>query len=90
MHEIGHCLGLRHSDWYDTRGSCGQGNGGQQTSLYYDDGRPIGYFHIPGTPADAYDDLNSVMTACTSLRIEVTGEFSAYDKIALQYLFPRY
>ncbi len=90
MHEIGHCLGLRHSDWYDTRVSCGQGNGGQQTSLYFVDGQPIGYFHVPGTPIDAYDDLSSVMTACAPLDVQVTGEFSAYDKATLQYLFPRY
>jgi len=74
-HEIGHCLGLRHSD-YNTRASCGQN---------HNEGAGVeGAVHIPGT-AGAGADLNSVMQACFSS--SVNGEFSAYDKIALEYLY---
>jgi len=74
-HEIGHCLGLRHSD-YNTRASCGQN---------HDEGAGAdGAVHIPGT-AGAGADLNSLMQACFTT--SVNGEFSAYDKIALEYLY---
>lgn len=73
-HEIGHCLGLRHSDWW-SRESCGQGGG--------ESANPSGAVHIPGTPTGA--DYNSVMEACFSSNED--GEFGSYDRVALEYLY---
>ena len=73
-HEIGHCLGLRHTDYF-SRASCGQNvNEGSGSS---------GAVHIPGTPTGI--DWNSVMLACFSSNED--GEFGFYDRIALQYLY---
>lgn len=73
-HEIGHCLGMRHTDYFD-RSSCGQNsNEGQGSS---------GAYHIPGTPW-GYDNA-SQMNACWPSG--TNGEFSYYDRVALRWLF---
>lgn len=75
-HELGHCVGLRHTDYFD-RLSCSppyQGNEGQAG---------IGAIHIPGTPAGT--DVNSVMLACFS--DDEDGEFGNFDQVALEYLY---
>lgn len=78
-HEIGHCIGLRHTDYFNRSLSCGgspsnEGTGG------------IGAIHIPGTPAMGTPDLpwdaNSVMNSC--FHQGSTGQWSNYDKIALE------
>ncbi len=43
----------------------------------------LGAIHIPGTPVGA--DPNSVFNACCP--ISTTGEFSYYDKVALNFLY---
>jgi hypothetical protein len=74
-HEIGHCLGLRHTDYFNRSLSCGsggnEGDGG------------VGAIHIPGTPTGF--DANSIMLACFSSSED--GEFGNYDRIALEYLY---
>lgn len=72
-HEIGHCMGLRHTDWF-SRQSCGQSG---------ESANPDGAVHIPGTPT-GYDS-NSVMLACFSSGED--GEFGYYDRVALEYLY---
>jgi hypothetical protein len=72
-HEIGHCVGLRHTDWFN-RISCG-GSG--------EAANPNGAVHIPGTPTGV--DYNSVMLACFSSNED--GEFGNNDKNALEYLY---
>ncbi|WP_424494432.1 M57 family metalloprotease [Salinimicrobium sp. GXAS 041] len=72
-HEIGHAVGLRHTDW-STRQSCGQSG----ESAGYD-----GAVHIPGTPT-GYDP-DSVMLACFSASED--GNFGYYDRVALEYLY---
>ncbi len=72
-HEIGHCIGLRHTD-YASRASCGQSGEGAGS---------IGAVHIPGTPTGI--DWNSLMLACFSSNDD--GEFSSYDIQALEYLY---
>ena len=73
-HEIGHCLGLRHTDYFN-RASCGQNSN--------EGGGSIGAVHIPGTPTGI--DWNSLMLACFSSNED--GEFGFYDRVALEYLY---
>ena len=77
-HEIGHTLGLRHTDW-KTRKSCGATGTPENAS-------PLGAEHIDGTPRTEGDpefspgdaeDLNSLMNACDGALT-----LSDYDRIA--------
>jgi len=74
-HEIGHCVGLRHTDYFNRSLSCGsggnEGDGG------------VGAIWIPGTPTGY--DANSVMLACFNSSED--GEFGNYDIVALNYLY---
>jgi hypothetical protein len=72
-HEIGHSLGLRHTDWF-SRQSCGQSGEGAD---------PDGAVYIPGTPEGF--DSNSLMLACFSAN--ESGNFGYYDEVALEYLY---
>ena len=72
-HEMGHCLGMRHTDWF-SRQSCGQSG---------EAANPSGAVQIPGTPS-GYDS-NSVMLACFGANED--GEFGFYDRVALEYLY---
>ncbi len=73
-HEMGHCLGLRHTD-YTSRASCGE-NSNEGSS-------GVGAVHIPGTPTGI--DWNSIMLACFGSNED--GEFGYYDRVALEYLY---
>lgn len=77
-HEIGHCIGMRHTDYADRSFSCGGG--------YANEGSAgVGAIYIPGTAVGPYDDATSWMLACIS-----TGQnrpFNANDKTALNYLY---
>ncbi|PSL48077.1 dual-action HEIGH metallo-peptidase [Chitinophaga niastensis] len=75
QHEIGHCIGMRHTDYMDRSYSCGgsaidEGSGG------------VGAVWIPGTPSGP--DADSWMLACSN-----GGDrtFNANDIIALNYLY---
>jgi hypothetical protein len=74
-HEIGHCLGLRHTDYFNRSLSCGTG-GNEGAS-------DVGAIHVPGTPTGY--DANSIMLSCFSS--SETGEFGNYDRVALEYLY---
>jgi hypothetical protein len=77
MHELGHCIGFRHSDYYDRSISCGGGptNEGEAD---------VGAIHIEGTPTTAV--LNgSVMNSCFST--QSTGLWTASDVVALDCLY---
>ena len=76
-HELGHCVGFRHSDYYNRSISCGgaasnEGDGG------------IGAILIPGTPSTAVRG-GSVMNACD--RTTETGEWTSTDITALNALY---
>ncbi|MEL6841818.1 MAG: M57 family metalloprotease, partial [Bacteroidota bacterium] len=74
-HEIGHCLGLRHTDYFNRSLSCG--SGGNEGSA------GVGAVHIPGTPTGF--DANSIMLACFNSSED--GEFGPFDRVALEYLY---
>ena len=76
-HEMGHCIGMRHTDYFNRSISCGgsasnEGDGG------------VGANHIPGTPTGATASAKSWMLACTD-----GGDrpFNNDDKTALNYLY---
>lgn len=76
-HEIGHCLGMRHTDFFNRSISCisggNEGNAG------------VGAIHIPGTPAQVNVDMDSVFLSCFNLFTD--GEFSNADIVALHALY---
>ncbi|MGM0582575.1 MAG: M57 family metalloprotease [Bacteroidota bacterium] len=74
-HEIGHTLGLRHTDYFDRSLSCG--SGGNEGSA------GVGAEHIPGTPTGF--DPNSIMLSCFGSGSD--GQFGQYDRTALEYLY---
>lgn len=76
-HELGHCIGFRHTDYMNRSYSCGSGgNEGQETS-------GVGAVHIPGTPTGP--DAASWMLACLSS--STNRPFNSNDKVALDYLY---
>jgi len=75
-HEIGHCIGFRHTDYVDRSFSCG-GKSMKESCGF------AGAVLIPGTVT--VPDRGSWMLTCIS-----AGEnrpFTAYDQIALRYLY---
>jgi hypothetical protein len=75
-HEIGHCIGFRHTDYMDRSFSCG--------GAYSNEGASnVGAIHITGTPTTA--DPNSWMLACIGKN--VNRPFNNNDVIALNYLY---
>ncbi|MEH0153721.1 M57 family metalloprotease [Limibacter armeniacum] len=78
-HEIGHCIGFRHTDFYDRSISCGGSPSNEGAST-------VGAEYIPGTPAigEVQASKKSWMLACTD-----GGDrpFNNNDKTALDYLY---
>lgn len=77
-HELGHCIGFRHTDYFDRSISCGGAKTNEGAST-------VGAIHIPGTPLAPNVDRSSWMLACIG-----SGQnrpFSSYDKTALSYLY---
>ncbi|HVI43379.1 MAG TPA: M57 family metalloprotease [Chitinophaga sp.] len=75
QHEVGHCIGMRHTDYMNRAYSCGgsavnEGDGG------------VGAVQIPGTPSGP--DANSWMLACSN---GGNRTFNSNDVIALNYLY---
>ncbi len=74
-HEMGHCIGFRHTDYMDRSYSCGG-------SAYNEGSAGVGANHIPGTPTGP--SANSYMLACTD---GSNRNFTNADKTALNYLY---
>lgn len=75
-HELGHCIGFRHTDYMNRAYSCG----GQAVN---EGASTVGAVHVPGTPTGP--DANSWMLSCIG-----SGQnrpFNANDKTALGYLY---
>nr|WP_294904851.1 M57 family metalloprotease [uncultured Lacibacter sp.] len=75
-HEIGHCIGFRHTDYMSRQYSCGG-------AAYNEGASSVGAVHIPGTPTGP--DPNSWMLACLSAT--TNRPFNNNDKTALNYLY---
>ena len=75
-HEVGHCIGFRHTDYMDRSYSCGGSVSNEGAST-------VGAILIPGTPAAA--DPNSFMLAC--IGSGVNRPFNANDVIALKTVY---
>jgi hypothetical protein len=73
-HEIGHCIGFRHTD-YMNRASCGQNSNEGSAG--------VGAVWIPGTPTTVNGSYNSWMMACTN----GNPAFSSADGTALNYVY---
>jgi Dual-action HEIGH metallo-peptidase len=75
QHEIGHCIGMRHTDYYNRAYSCG----GTATN---EGASTVGAILIPGTPSTA--NAGSWMLACSN-----GGDrtFNSNDVIGLNYLY---
>jgi hypothetical protein len=73
-HEIGHCIGFRHTD-YMNRSSCGQNSNEGSAG--------IGAVQIPGTPGTVIGSYNSWMMAC----VNNNPVFSSTDGVALNYVY---
>jgi hypothetical protein len=76
-HELGHSIGLRHSDYYNRAISC--------AGVVYNEGQGgVGAVQIPGTPATAVYN-GSIMNACYNPGN--TGVFTPSDVVALEELY---
>lgn len=75
-HEMGHCIGFRHTDYMSRQYSCGGSPANEGAST-------VGAVHIPGTPTGP--DSGSWMLACLSAT--TNRPFNNNDKTALNYLY---
>ncbi len=75
QHEIGHCIGMRHTDYYNRAYSCG----GTATN---EGASNVGAILIPGTPSTA--NANSWMLACSN---GGNRTFNSNDIVGLNYLY---
>ncbi|MBZ4401152.1 FG-GAP-like repeat-containing protein [Myxococcus sp. AS-1-15] len=76
MHELGHTVGFRHSDYYNRSISCGSGGNEEAGS--------DGAIHLPGTPTTAIVG-GSVMNSCGGPT--AGNEWTASDIAALNHLY---
>lgn len=77
QHEMGHCIGFRHTDYFNRALSCGGSKSNERAGT-------IGAILIPGTPSGF--DSESFMLACSNGGA-TDRTFNPNDKIALNYLY---
>ena len=75
-HEIGHCIGFRHTDYAGRQYSCGGAAVNEGAST-------VGAIYIPGTPSG--NDPNSWMLAC--IGSGANRPFNTNDVTALRYVY---
>nr|WP_276898440.1 M57 family metalloprotease [Pedobacter kyonggii] len=75
QHEVGHCIGFRHTDYMNRAYSCGGRRSNEGSA-------GVGAIQIPGTPSKA--DAESFMLACSN---GGNRTFNANDVIAVNYLY---
>ena len=77
-HEMGHCIGFRHTDYMSRQYSCGG-------SAYNEGSAGVGAIHIPGTPTGP--SAASWMLACGSTASSFNRPFTTADQTALNYVY---
>ena len=75
-HEMGHCIGFRHTDYMNRSYSCGGAAVNEGAST-------VGAVYIPGTPSGP--SANSWMLACTGSN--QNRPFTSADRTALNYVY---
>jgi hypothetical protein len=75
-HEVGHCIGFRHTDYAGRQYSCGG-------SAVNEGASTVGAVYIPGTPTG--NDPDSWMLAC--IGSGANRPFNSNDRTALNYLY---
>lgn len=75
QHEMGHCIGFRHTDYFNRSLSCGGAASNEGASN-------VGAIYIPGTPSGF--DAESFMLSCSA---GTDRSFNPNDIIALNYLY---
>ncbi len=75
QHEMGHCIGFRHTDYMNRAFSCGGRHQNEGSA-------GVGAILIPGTPSKP--DAGSFMLSCSD---GSDRTFNANDKIAMAYLY---
>lgn len=75
QHEMGHCIGFRHTDYFNRALSCGGRKSNEGSA-------GIGAILIPGTPSKF--DAESFMLACSA---GTDRTFNPNDVVALNYLY---
>ncbi len=78
QHEMGHCIGFRHTDYFNRALSCG----GRKSNEEKPFSSGLGAILIPGTPSGF--DAESFMLACSA---GTDRTFNPNDIIALNYLY---
>lgn len=76
QHEVGHCIGLRHTDYMNRAFSCGASGAGNEGASN------VGAVLIPGTPSTP--DAASFMLACSN---GGNRTFNSNDVVALNYIY---
>ena len=76
-HEMGHCIGFRHTDYFNRSISCGGAADNEGSS-------GVGAIHIPNTPTGATLSAQSWMLSCTD---GSNRPFNNDDRTALNYLY---
>ncbi|MET4106696.1 M57 family metalloprotease [Hymenobacter sp. UYP22] len=75
-HEVGHCIGFRHTDYMSRQYSCGG-------SAVNEGASTVGAILVPGTPSSP--DPNSWMLAC--IGSGANRPFNTNDRTALNYIY---
>ncbi len=75
-HELGHCIGFRHTDYMNRAYSCGGSSVNEGSA-------GVGAIHIPGTPTGA--SSGSWMLAC--IGSNQNRNFTSADRTALNYVY---
>lgn len=75
QHEIGHCIGFRHTDYMNRAYSCGGRRSNEGSA-------GVGAIQVPGTPSKA--DAGSFMLACSN---GSNRTFNTNDVVAMNYLY---
>ncbi|GAA4376443.1 M57 family metalloprotease [Hymenobacter koreensis] len=77
-HELGHCIGFRHTDYANRAYSCGGAFTNEGAST-------VGAIYIPGTPSAYNGDSSSWMLAC--IGSGANRPFNTNDVTALNYVY---